>query len=215
MSLLCSRDVRVLDRVATREWQGMHGCAACRGLWLPPSVVFAILGHRPVPPARSASDKPAFAAACCPEDGAGMYLIRHRGVEIDVCSHCRGVWLDAGELDRLRPGDEDDEDSDDDSILEDVLDVVLDGDGSGAARARSARASKSSLDDTDVPSAAAPMPTRAPTSLEVEAASPRGGFSDLATLPEVSSEAGSDLVSLAGDALQSVAGFVGEALSGW
>jgi Zn-finger nucleic acid-binding protein len=33
----------------------------------------------------------------------------HHGVSIDVCSHCGGMWLDAGELEQLashedRPG---------------------------------------------------------------------------------------------------------------
>jgi Zn-finger nucleic acid-binding protein len=28
-------------------------------------------------------------------------MTHRQGVEIDYCSHCRGVWLDRGELDKL------------------------------------------------------------------------------------------------------------------
>jgi uncharacterized protein len=37
----------------------------------------------------------------CPNDGAGMQEITRNGVLIDVCPHCRGVWLDRGELEKL------------------------------------------------------------------------------------------------------------------
>jgi uncharacterized protein len=49
----------------------------------------------------------------CPNDNAPMQPIRREGVEIDVCSQCRGVWLDRGELEKLlsvvRAADEDDQ----------------------------------------------------------------------------------------------------------
>lgn len=45
----------------------------------------------------------------CPKDGYDLATTVHHGVSIDVCSHCGGMWLDAGELDQLathedRPG---------------------------------------------------------------------------------------------------------------
>jgi Zn-finger nucleic acid-binding protein len=45
----------------------------------------------------------------CPKDGYDLATTLHHGVSIDVCSHCGGMWLDAGELDQLathedRPG---------------------------------------------------------------------------------------------------------------
>ncbi|MFN7139600.1 MAG: zf-TFIIB domain-containing protein, partial [Limisphaerales bacterium] len=30
-----------------------------------------------------------------------MVAIHHRGVEIDLCTGCGGVWLDRGELERI------------------------------------------------------------------------------------------------------------------
>ena len=44
----------------------------------------------------------------CPKDGYDLATTVHHGVSIDVCSHCSGMWLDAGELEQLsqedRPG---------------------------------------------------------------------------------------------------------------
>jgi Zn-finger nucleic acid-binding protein len=49
----------------------------------------------------------------CPIDGATLLLSERRGIEIDYCPKCRGVWLDRGELDKLiERGDHDDDDDD-------------------------------------------------------------------------------------------------------
>lgn len=37
----------------------------------------------------------------CPHDGTVLWVARRSGIEIDVCPHCRGVWLDRGELDKI------------------------------------------------------------------------------------------------------------------
>ena len=34
----------------------------------------------------------------CPKCGMQLIEIDYRGIEIDKCSECEGVWLDAGEL---------------------------------------------------------------------------------------------------------------------
>jgi Zn-finger nucleic acid-binding protein len=51
----------------------------------------------------------------CPNDGETLLMTERRGVEIDYCPSCRGVWLDRGELDKLmQVADRDDDDDDDD-----------------------------------------------------------------------------------------------------
>ncbi|MDB5101300.1 MAG: hypothetical protein JWM80_5721 [Cyanobacteria bacterium RYN_339] len=40
----------------------------------------------------------------CPRDGAALATQIHEGVEIDQCPTCKGVWLDAGELEHLEHG---------------------------------------------------------------------------------------------------------------
>jgi len=37
----------------------------------------------------------------CPKDGYDLEAQTHQGVQVDVCGHCDGIWLDAGELEQL------------------------------------------------------------------------------------------------------------------
>lgn len=37
----------------------------------------------------------------CPVDGETLMMTERKGVEIDYCPKCRGVWLDRGELDKI------------------------------------------------------------------------------------------------------------------
>jgi Zn-finger nucleic acid-binding protein len=37
----------------------------------------------------------------CPKCDVALLIVEHDDVEVDVCDRCRGVWLDAGELERL------------------------------------------------------------------------------------------------------------------
>lgn len=37
----------------------------------------------------------------CPKCGQPLYEIDYRGVKIDRCPGCSGVWLDAGELEQV------------------------------------------------------------------------------------------------------------------
>ena len=38
----------------------------------------------------------------CPVcDNVNLVMSEKQGVEIDYCPHCRGVWLDRGELDKI------------------------------------------------------------------------------------------------------------------
>jgi len=41
----------------------------------------------------------------CPKCGAALVGVPYRGVEIDKCSRCQGIWLDVGELEQLATGD--------------------------------------------------------------------------------------------------------------
>ena len=38
---------------------------------------------------------------CCPKCGMGLVTIDYKGVAIDECSDCKGIWLDANELDQI------------------------------------------------------------------------------------------------------------------
>lgn len=211
MSVLCPRDVRALAPFRAPQGHLLQRCGSCRGLWLPATVVAGLIGHAPDMQALAGkSSRPAFAALCCPDDGSGMRALHHRGVEIDICQRCSGVWLDAGELERILAPDQD-EDGDDWSDLGDVLDEIdfsprrrgLDG-GSRDASAVSAKAC-----------AAEPPPLE----LELTPAETLGDAGSSGLLDAMASapvETGGGLVEAAagvGDALGAVFEFVGEALS--
>jgi uncharacterized protein len=50
----------------------------------------------------------------CPKDGGFLKEVVFRGIRIDRCSTCGGVWLDNGELEKLAG-------TDDRSVISDVL----------------------------------------------------------------------------------------------
>ena len=37
----------------------------------------------------------------CPRCGSGLKVGKHRGIEVDRCEECEGMWLDYSELDQL------------------------------------------------------------------------------------------------------------------
>jgi hypothetical protein len=37
----------------------------------------------------------------CPKCGMKLIEINYKGIEVDKCSSCEGVWLDAGELEAI------------------------------------------------------------------------------------------------------------------
>ena len=41
----------------------------------------------------------------CPKDGHDLTSSQVHGVTIETCSHCGGIWLDAGELEALSKDD--------------------------------------------------------------------------------------------------------------
>lgn len=53
----------------------------------------------------------------CPKCGADLNEIAFRGINIDRCLNCDGVWLDEGELEKLA-GDEDS------STIGDILSII-------------------------------------------------------------------------------------------
>ena len=40
----------------------------------------------------------------CPKCDTGLFMLKFKSVEVDYCERCRGVWLDAGELEQLADG---------------------------------------------------------------------------------------------------------------
>ncbi len=85
-------------------------CPACRGVWLDPGELALLRGaEADLPsdqaPVTSGERRLATTTYICPRcDGAFETLEYARGTAlyIDRCKSCRGIWLDAGELKRIR-----------------------------------------------------------------------------------------------------------------
>ena len=100
----CPRDGQALVFVD----DGRHlrdRCPGCEGVLLDRSEVVAALGS-------SAGGEVTLAAArlaglppgtlACPRDGKTLHRLDHRGIELDLCPECNALWLDAGEMEKVR-----------------------------------------------------------------------------------------------------------------
>lgn len=67
----------------------------------------------------------------CPADDFTLKTETYEGVQIDVCPHCNGVWLDDGELEKIQ----DTQDSD----FRDLPTTALDSVNAAAGMAKAAR----------------------------------------------------------------------------
>lgn len=53
----------------------------------------------------------------CPKCGADLNEVTFRGIKIDRCLNCDGVWLDEGELEKLAG-------SEDDSTIGNIIQII-------------------------------------------------------------------------------------------
>ena len=90
----CPRDTTRLLPHPFRDFATAR-CSLCFGLWLPGPIVNDALGRVALPPGSSAT------FLQCPDDGGRLFAVRHRDVQIDVCTACGGLWLDQGELEQI------------------------------------------------------------------------------------------------------------------
>ena len=95
----CPRDKQPLARIDSLRRSPALSCESCSGLWLSGSVVVSIMGHVPRPSSTLTSELST--SLTCPDDGHELVPLFHEGIELDVCTHCGGVWLDNGELERI------------------------------------------------------------------------------------------------------------------
>lgn len=98
MILLCPADDTPLVASASAGY-GVHCCTQCLGVAVAGSVLPAVRAHAALA-LHQQPDQPARVRPC-PHDGKMMKPLPYKGIEMDVCPDCRGLWLEAGQLPRL------------------------------------------------------------------------------------------------------------------
>ncbi|MFN0069715.1 MAG: zf-TFIIB domain-containing protein [Limisphaerales bacterium] len=97
---LCPHDRRVL---ASSDAAGYlyYSCEACRGLWIPGASLHRALSARGTGELRVAAVART-GGVLCPDCAAACGTLVAEGCTVDTCPRCRGVWLDFGEVSKLR-----------------------------------------------------------------------------------------------------------------
>jgi uncharacterized protein len=77
-------------------------CGKCGGLFLDRDELFHLTAdHALNKRLRTSTHADELSQRLCPHDNARMALEQTRGVEVEVCPKCHGLWLDADELEAL------------------------------------------------------------------------------------------------------------------
>jgi len=100
----CPRDGKAL--VFIDDGQHLRDrCAQCEGVLLDRQEVAAALGkHAGTTVALERGQIAALpeGTLACPRDQTKMRRLDHRKVELDLCPECSSLWLDAGEIEKIR-----------------------------------------------------------------------------------------------------------------
>jgi len=95
---LCPRDAAALETHPHLR-QNWYACKLCQGMFLPLSMRLELAALQDQIALRAAEWPRSNIG--CPQCGRTLHLAHYQGVEIDLCLHCRAVWLDKGEADKI------------------------------------------------------------------------------------------------------------------
>ncbi|WP_444925283.1 zf-TFIIB domain-containing protein [Microbulbifer sp. TRSA002] len=88
----CPRDNNILT-----SKQGFHGCNSCHGIFVPidsiPTLKEAKIEKITKLPLSNFN---------CLKCQSQIHILMHKGMEIDICSSCKSIWLDRDEKDLLK-----------------------------------------------------------------------------------------------------------------
>jgi len=96
----CPRDQQLL---ASNDVDGYryYSCERCNGFWIPGKVLDRALSERGIHDL-GALRGAKLGVVTCPDCRAACEAIEIEGCDLDRCARCHGVWLDAGEVRRLK-----------------------------------------------------------------------------------------------------------------
>ena len=85
---------------------GTYNCPSCSGCWMEYSPYKKYLEERDDVASeafRSIWDLRAEQSSSlkCPQDNAPLYIFTYKGVELEFCQQCKGMWFDAKELENF------------------------------------------------------------------------------------------------------------------
>ena len=101
-TMACPRDAAPLAQVSV-EGVAIDRCAGCKGAWFDATELRRVARDRELEKlAAHVGSYPAQSGFACPRCGGACVASFVGDVEVDTCTACRGVWLDAGELDEAR-----------------------------------------------------------------------------------------------------------------
>jgi membrane associated rhomboid family serine protease len=101
----CLTDMRLVNY----QHAAVDVCPTCRGIWLDPGELALLRGADQDVPANASNQgmesHPETSTYICPRCEGGFDTFEYisgSGLYIDRCKECRGIWLDAGELKKIR-----------------------------------------------------------------------------------------------------------------
>jgi Zn-finger nucleic acid-binding protein len=102
LPLQCPRDQTVMDKLKV-ESAVVDRCPACKGTWFDQKEIRRVSGDKDIEllatRVRQFAQPSPFA---CPRCGGGCVASFVEDVEVDTCTLCHGVWMDARELDEAK-----------------------------------------------------------------------------------------------------------------
>lgn len=101
-TLVCPRDGAALTKL-TREETTIDQCPSCKGAWFDATEIKRVTRDNELAALAERVSKYADPSPFpCPRCGAACVANHVDEVEVDTCTKCRGVWLDAGELEEAK-----------------------------------------------------------------------------------------------------------------
>lgn len=80
-------------------------CTVCSGVFVSGHILNEVRAHSVLQFHQrsnvAATATPTLSRVTCPNDSGQMVAVTYKGIEIDVCPKCHGVWLDHGELEKI------------------------------------------------------------------------------------------------------------------
>jgi len=105
MQMLCPIHSADMVEVSISNYSILE-CSVCGGIWLPSSTLEKVSNYNdlifPDIKTEAISKSYKFSPTIkCPTDKTRTLCFEYRGVEIDICRNCAGIWLDSGEIEKI------------------------------------------------------------------------------------------------------------------